>query len=415
MSHQYEVIIIGAGPSGLAAARSLLEEGVKDVLLLEREQEAGGVPRHCRHPTFGIQTFHRPMQGHRWAQRILAMVQGQYEIRTGTTVIQIHPGGEIDVSSDRGLETLSARRVIIATGVRETPRHPRLVSGLRPQGILTAGALQQFIYLRKLKPGLHPVIIGSELVSFSAIWTLRNAGIKTLALIDEHSRPLAFRLSTLYAKLLGVKVYLGAHITRINGAERVESIEFREANGQTRQLACDSVIFTGRFTGEYTLIRKSHLTFEPDSGRPLFDQYGRCSDPAYYVVGNMTHPADMGDQCYQEGLRIGRYVAGSLRQRQQNQHEVGVTLEETFRLAAPNVLTLTEHMQSVTLNVRVNHFYHGEIVVRCGESIIYQGKHRCLPERRILLKDIPLSRIKAGETLTVATQQGRTDPCTMSR
>lgn len=124
MSQVYDVIIIGAGPSGLAAARSLLKKGVTHILLVEREKEAGGVPRHCRHPTFGIQTFLRPMNGHVWANKILSKVAGSCEIRTSTTVTSIKAGGEIEISSDNGIETLKAKRVIIATGVRETPRHP---------------------------------------------------------------------------------------------------------------------------------------------------------------------------------------------------------------------------------------------------------------------------------------------------
>lgn len=404
MSQLYDVIIIGTGPAGLAAARALWDEGVNRVLLLEREKEAGGVPRHCRHPTFGLQTFHRPMQGHIWAARLLSLVQNNCEIRTSTTVVKIKPGGEVTISSDRGLETLRAKRVIIATGVRETPRHARLVSGVRPQGILTAGALQQFIYLKKLKPGIRPVIIGSELVSFSAIWTLRNAGIKALALIDENTRPTAFRLAALYARLMGVKLHLGAHVTQINGNERVESIEFTAADGSAQQLACDSIIFTGRFTGEYTLIRNSHLAYEPESGRPWFDQHGRCSDRDYYVVGNMTHPADMGDQCYQEGLRVGRQVAQSLSQDDAQRFNIFIQLDEVFRIAAPNVLSVSPQTpERVTLNVRVNCYHNGEIVVRDGQKELYRAKHRCLPERRILLKNINISAVAPGSQLTVTT------------
>ncbi|AJZ89499.1 pyridine nucleotide-disulfide oxidoreductase [Klebsiella michiganensis] len=402
MSTPYEVIIIGAGPSGLGAARALLEKGIKNVLLLERENEAGGVPRHCRHPTFGLQTFHRPMSGHRWAEKIHRMIAGKYEIRTSTTVIGIKPGGEVIVTSDLGLETLRAGRVIIATGVRETPRHPRLISGLRPQGILTAGALQQFIYLRKLKPGNRPVIVGSELVSFSTIWTLRNAGIKALALLDENRRPLAFRPSVLFAYLLGVKLHLGAHITNINGTERVEGVEFTDAQGQSHSLACDSVIFTGRFTGEYTLIRSSHLAHQPESGRPIFDQFGRCSDPCYYAVGNMTHPADMGDQCYQEGQLVGYSVARSLQVETPQSFAVPVLLEDTFHIAAPNTITCGSGKTGrVTLNVRVNTAHTGDIVVSDGQRELYRKKHRCLPERRILLKDIEVSGLSPSSRLTV--------------
>lgn len=402
MSNQYEVIIIGAGPAGLAAARSLLDEGVSRLLLLEREHDAGGVPRHCRHPTFGLQTFYRPMPGHVWAARLLSLVEERCEIRTATTVVDIRPRGEVHITSDRGLEILQAKRVILATGVRETPRHPRLISGLRPQGVLTTGALQQFIYLKNLKPGDRPVVIGSELVSFSAIWTLRNAGIKTLALIDEHERPLAFRPATLFARLLGVKLHFNAHLTRINGRERVESIEFTDVNGKKTCMECDSIIFTGQFTGEYTLIRQSHLAHDKKSGRPLFDQYYRCSDPCYYTVGNMTHPADMGDQCYQEGLKVGQIVAQSLRGEQLEHFNVPVYLDELFCIAAPNQISgsLNIHEQ-VTLNVRVNKYYQGEIIVRDGRRELYRKKHRCVPERRILLKGIDISHVTRESQLAV--------------
>jgi NAD(P)H-nitrite reductase large subunit len=345
------------------------------------------------------------MKGHLWAARILGLVQDKYEIRTSTTVVNIKPGAEVTISSDRGLETLTAKRVIIATGVRETPRHARLVSGVRPQGVLTTGALQQFIYLKKLKPGIRPVIIGSELVSFSAIWTLRNAGIKTLALIDENTRPTAFRLATWYARLMGVKLHLGAHVTQINGKERVESIEFTAADGSSQQLECDSIIFTGRFTGEYTLIRNSHLAYEAESGRPLFDQHGRCSDSNYYAVGNMTHPADMGDQCYQEGGRIGLHVAQSLLQEETQRFDIPIQLGDVFRIAAPNVLSANlQSSERVTLNVRVNRYYQGEIIVCDGEKELYRGKHRCLPERRILLKNIDISAVTPSSRLSVITR-----------
>ncbi|WP_058909859.1 FAD-dependent oxidoreductase [Entomohabitans teleogrylli] len=400
MNGQYDVIIIGAGPAGLAAARALQDAGVKRLLIVERENEAGGVPRHCRHPTFGVQTCYRPMSGHRWARKNVARLGSGCEIRTATNVLRLLPEGRLEVTSDRGLEMLQAQRVIIATGVRETPRHPRLVSGLRPQGILTAGALQQFIYLKKLLPGTRPVIVGSELVSFSALWTLRNAGIRALAMIDDNPRPVAWRFCTLFARLLGVPVYLNAHLSRINGLERVESIEFSDPAGKVTQLACDSVIFTGRFTGEYTLIRGSHLACEPDSGRPVFDQHGCCSDPAYYAVGNMTHPADMGDQCYQEGLRVGAAAARSLSLPPAAVPRVTVALDEVFRIAAPNVLRPNAGI--VTLNVRVNAPWRGQIVVRSGDRELYRRTHRCMPERRVLLRGIDSALISPDEPLIVA-------------
>ncbi|WP_159236396.1 FAD-dependent oxidoreductase [Raoultella terrigena] len=401
MSKLYDVIIIGAGPAGLGVARALQEAGVKDVLLIERENQPGGVPKHCRHPTFGLLTFWRPMKGHTWAEKLLSYVQ--YPIRTATTVTALLPNGQIEVSSDSGMETLRARKIVLATGVRETPRHPRLVSGVRPQGVLTAGALQQFVYLRGLKPGNRSVIVGTELVSFSAIWTLRSAGIRAVAMIEEGPRPTAWRCCLLFAKLLQVPVYFNSHVSRITGSERVAAVE-TIGNGVERVIPCDSVIFTGRFTGEYTLIRKSHLAADFGTGRPLFDQHGACSDPQYYAVGNMTHPADMGDQCYQEGLRIGQTLARVLRSEVADVAFISLQHDDSIRISAPSIVRLDGADARTTVNIRVQRPIVGDVVVCDGDKELYRRRRRCMPERRILLKDIDMSGVTAQSVLHIAIE-----------
>lgn len=404
MKQHYDVIIIGAGPAGIAAAHALKKAGITDLLIIERESEPGGVPRHCQHPTFGLLTFYRPLNGNIWVKKLLDKL-GQTEMRTQSTVTAIKPNGELEIASDRGIEQLFGKRIILATGVRETPRHPRRVSGMRPQGVLTTGALQQFIYLRKLNPGKMPVIVGTELVSFSALWTLRSAGIKAVAMIEENNRPTAYRLSHLFARILGVSIHYGSHISAIHGQKRVESVEITDRLGNIKQLACDSVIFSGQFVGEYTLIRHSHLDYDTASGNPLIDQTGRCSDGVYYAVGNMTHPADMGDQCYNEGLQVGAEVARSLSlPAAVSRATACVAHEEVFKMVTPQVIRLDAGVSQFSLNVRVTRPVTGSIVVRAGDRVLYRQRHRCQPARRVLLKKIGLSGVDAGETLLVSLE-----------
>ncbi|MNC55756.1 hypothetical protein D3C75_1053050 [compost metagenome] len=116
----------------------------------------------------------------------------------------------------------------------------------------------------------------------------------------------------------------------------------------------------------------------------------------------MTHPADMGDQCYLEGLRVGRLVAQSLLRQGAQRFDIPVQLDEVFRSAAPNVISVSpEAADRVTLNVRVNHYHKGEIIVRDGEKELYRGKHRCLPERRILLKNVDISGLTSDSQIRV--------------
>lgn len=402
MSLHYDVIIIGSGPTGVAAAHTLRRRGIKNIAILEREAHAGGVPRHCQHPTFGLLVFKRPMKGNQFAAKIVEDL-GDTPIFTRSTVTQLHPNGKLTVSTADGLVEMQAKRILIATGVRETPRHPRLVSGLRPQGVLTAGALQQFVYLNGKKPCRNPVIVGSELVSFSALWTLKNAGVKAQAMVESGERILAFKPATLFAKAMGTPVYLNSKITEIGGLDRVEYVMV-ETKGKSHKIVCDAVIFTGKFVGENTLIRKSHLDFDASTGKPVTDQFSRCSDGIYYAAGNMLHPADMGDQCYQEGLLTGEYIANDLLA---NHHQsqiksvqrIPVNSDRNISFSVPACIDVDAlSKESIDFNIKVEQAVQGTIKVMAGNTVLYEKKHRCLPTRRILLKNIDLTKIQPDAT-----------------
>lgn len=402
MNLNYDVIIIGSGPAGIGAAMSLRRRGIHNIAILEREAHAGGVPRHCQHPTFGLLVFKRPMKGNQFAEKIVKDL-GDTAIFTHSTVIDMLPQGVLKVSIPDGIVEMRAKRILIATGVRETPRHPRLVSGLRPQGILTAGALQQFVYLKGKKPCLNPVIVGSELVSFSALWTLKNAGVKAQAMIESGERVLAFKPATLSAKAMGTPLYLNSKIIEIGGLERVEYVVI-EAAGKTQKITCDAVIFTGSFVGENTLIRKSHLGFDASTGKPVTDQFSRCSDPSYYAAGNMLHPADMGDQCYQEGILTGQHIAEDLLESHhqnavENVSRIPVIFADPIQFSVPACIDYTsQKIKTIDFNIKVNLSFTGTIQVVAGNTLLYKKRIRCLPTRRILLKGIDLTKIQPDTT-----------------
>ena len=142
-----EVIVIGGGPSGLGAATELARAG-RRVTLLEREADAGGIPRHCGHYPFGMREFHRVLRGPDYAARLVQRaVAAGVTLRTGTTVTSLRPGGVVEVTCDAGPETLAAKAVLLATGVRETSRAARLIGGEKPGGVMSTAALQGIVYL----------------------------------------------------------------------------------------------------------------------------------------------------------------------------------------------------------------------------------------------------------------------------
>jgi NADPH-dependent 2,4-dienoyl-CoA reductase/sulfur reductase-like enzyme len=392
MSEAPDIAIVGGGPAGLAAGLAAKRAGIKLVMVLEREDVAGGIPRHCSHSPFGMREFSRIYRGPAYAARLVgeALAQG-IEIKTNVTVVAVKPGGRLALTTREGLNEINARRVILATGVRETPRSQRLVSGDRAMGILTTGALQCFTHVEGLKPFRRPVIIGSELVAFSALLTSWTSGIRPLAMIEPGDRTTARWPSALLPRLFGVELLLGTCLVDIIGRERVEAVRVATPRGE-RRIACDGVLFTGQFTPASELVRQSHLALDEKSGGPAVDQFGRCSDPTFFAAGNLLRPVETAGWCWAEGTRIGGNVArdlsGSL---PQAKREISFSTGAGIKYVVPQRLAAgaAEHSQ---LQLRVTRPIKGHLTLSGAGMAPIVRRIAALPERRILfpLDDIAL-------------------------
>lgn len=306
-----DVLIVGGGPAGLAAAARLGEAGL-DVHLLEREAVAGGIPRHCGHSPYGWREFRRVMGGQTYAKRLIARATSfGAHIHTGISVTDLGRGGRVTVSSNDGLQTMQARAVLLATGARETPRAPRFIGGTKPGGVMNTGALQSLVYLNKERPFRKPVVLGSELVSISAVLTCRHAGAKPLAMIEANERPTTRRAATWLPRVLGTPLLLSTQIEAIHGRTWVEGVTL--TSGERRwNVECDGVVVTGAFRPENALLRTSELEVDPRTQGPVVDQYGRCSDPAYFAAGNLLRPIETAPWCWNEGRLVASAIISAL-------------------------------------------------------------------------------------------------------
>jgi thioredoxin reductase len=279
-------IIIGGGPAGLSAARTLAKAGHADVLVLERNPEAGGLPRFAGHLGWGVLDFHRLWSGPTYARKLVAAAR-DVEIRTNASVTALLPGGGVEVSTPAGLEQLRARTVLLAAGIREMPRGARLLSGTRPWGVVSTGAFQEMVYAGGIRPFQRPVIIGTELVSFSAIMTARHAGIRPVAMLEEAPRITARRPGDWIARhVLGVPVHTGTRLVAIEGNPRVEAVLVEHA-GQQRRIACDGVILSGRFVPEAALARAGMCWW----------MRGRAAPPSTIISVARTRPSSPPATC----------------------------------------------------------------------------------------------------------------------
>ena len=289
----HDVIIVGGGPTGLSAAQRLSDLGFHDVVVLEREPEAGGIPRHCGHLGFGWQSHKRLWTGPRFAAELRSATTG-LDIRTATTVIELRKDGYLRIQGKLGLGEMTAKHILIATGTRETSRAARLVGGSRPQGVMNTGALQQHVYLHGARPFNRPVIIGSELVSFSALLTCRHLNIRPVAMLEENARISAQRPGGLIARFVfGVPVRTSVELIAIQGRKNVEAVEV-EYRGKRQHIACDGVIFTGQFRPEAALF---------PTGLP---------SEKFSSAGNAIGPLKTSGECWQQGVMAAQDIAKRL-------------------------------------------------------------------------------------------------------
>lgn len=406
-----DVVIIGAGPAGLAAAIKLRRLGVPSVVIMERDVAAGGIPRQCAHPPFGMREFGLPLSGMAYARKLVSQAEHlNVDIRTRHSVVDLRPGGVLSVASPDGPFTLKAARVLIATGVRETPRSARLVSGGRPSGIFTTGVLQSMVNLQGLKPCNRPLIIGTELVSFSALHTARGAGMKPVGMLETGSRITARRPLELYPHLLGVPLHYSTEIDTIHGTEQVEGVSVRNTHGQHQDIECDGVLFTGRFVPESSLVQLSHLELDPHSGGPVVDQFGRCSDPTYFAAGNLLRPVETAGWSFREGASIAQWIYDDLInsstpyvKRKIRQH-IYVQCEPPIKLVVPQVLVLDQSGGMPHLQLRMLNPCSGILSVKADGQTIWQKRLSALPERRVLIPLSALTIPNTCETLDIAFQ-----------
>lgn len=407
MTKAIDVIVIGAGPAGLSAATRLKQLGVSRVVVIERELSVGGIPRHCGHPPFGMREFKRIYSGPQYAKKLgeTALANG-VELMTGVSVVELKPNAHLLISdSDNGLREISAHRVIYATGGRETPRSARLISGRRPQGVINTGALQSMVYLSERRPFKNPVIVGTELVSFSAIQTCRHAKIKPVAMIEQSPRITAFRASILYARLMGVPVHLSMRLISIEGTKQVESVIVENTQGQQQTITCDGVILSGCFTPESSLAQSSHLTLDKATGGPTINQYAQCSDNSYYAVGNVLRAIETAGWSWNEGRQVANWVFKDLKNSPQNpeSNKNGAIIIKTspaIVYCVPQQLSMEPYSSGLKhLQLRFKQRQKGELLVKSGNDVLWRKTLRVKPEKRVLIPISALGNITQNREL----------------
>ena len=385
-----DVAIVGGGPTGLAAALELRRLGVARVLVLEREREAGGVPRHTDHTGFGLRDLRRVLRGPAYAARYRrdATAAG-VDVRTSATATGWTGPRTLAVTAPDGLAEIDADAVILAAGCRERPRSARLVAGDRPLGVLTTGALQQLVYLGRAPVGRRAVVVGAEHVSFSAVMTLAHAGVETVAMVTREPRHQSYpALAWLAAGRRGVPIVTGSDVVEIHGHGRVEAVIVRDvATGAGRALACDTVVFTGDWIPDHELARRGGLVMDGGTRAPRVDGLLRTSVAGVFAAGNLVHAAETADVAALSGRHAARAAQAFLAGRAwPAAPPVPIVAEPPIRWVSPSAIAadarIVPHGRFL---LRVDRTLDdATIEVRQDARVLWRGRHRRLvPARSI--------------------------------
>jgi thioredoxin reductase len=306
-----EVLIIGGGPSGLTAAAALARQLGGRVLVLEREAVAGGIPRHCDHLGFGVRDLRRFASGPAYARRLAAgALHAGARVRTETMATGWVDERTVEVTSPAGRERIAARAIILATGARERPRSARLVAGDRVAGVYTTGELQNLVHLHHRSPGARAVIVGAELVSWSAALTLRGAGCRPVLMTTTHFRPESYgAVSTGGRTALRLEVLTRTRVASLSGRRRVQAVEVEQLDTHMRRtVSCDTVVFTGDWIPDSELARAAGLQIAPDTLGPLVDTAHATTTHGIFAIGNLVHPVAAADVAALDGRDVAAAV-----------------------------------------------------------------------------------------------------------
>lgn len=372
-----DLVIIGAGAAGLSSALAAYQNGIEEILILEKEEDAGGILNQCIHTGFGLHTFHQEMSGPAYAQKCIDLVeQTPIEIQTSTMVLSVSQDRVVTCSSSKhGLQKIQAKAIVFATGCRERSRGAIQLPGTRPAGIMSAGTAQRYLNIDGWLVGKKVLILGSGDIGLimARRMTLEGAEVVAVAELMPYSNGLPRNLKQCLDDF-NIPLYLSHTITDIKGHHRVQQVVLSQVDEKLQPIAgtekvfdVDTVLLSVGLIPENSLLEDAGAVLHPRTKGPIVDERCMTSIEGIFACGNSLHVHDLVDFVYAEGQRAGKAAADYLHQIQPADKMIDVIAKGELSYILPQKL----HPSDTKLFYRVKSpLKNCTIEISCNNQII---------------------------------------------
>lgn len=409
---KYDLVIVGGGPAGLAAAIAAKDNGIDSILIIERDRELGGILNQCIHNGFGLHTFKEELTGPEYASRFIAQVEERgIEFKLNTMVMDISSDKVVTaMNATDGMFTIEAKAVVLAMGCRERSRGALNIPGYRPAGIFSAGTAQRLVNIEGYMPGRRVVILGSGDIGLIMARRMTLEGAKVLAVAEL--MPYSGGLKRNIVQCLNdfdIPLYLSHTVVDIQGKERVEGITIAEVGPDRKPIPgteihydCDTLLLSCGLLPENELSKTAGVELSPITSGPIVNDSLETSIPGVFACGNVLHVHDLVDFVSQEATNAGKNAAKYIQGGEvKDAKQIEILPVDGVRYTVPKYVRPEAMDDDLTVRFRVGQVFKGcAIATYFGDTLISKRKRPVMAPGE--MEEVKLTKAQLAEYPDIA-------------